>query len=103
MRAYLAALVACALTALTVGASAQEPATRAQRDLTVSGPRAGLERFVALQNSRSPAPAVSAITSLDNGRATAVVSLPADYDSQQLVQTVKEARAAGLSYEYADA
>lgn len=103
MRVYLVALAASVPAALTAGAWAQEAATTVQRDLTVTGPRGGLERFVALQNSRRPPLAVSRITPLDNGRATAVVTFPADRSGNQLVQTAREALAAGLSYEYADA
>ena len=103
MRIYLAALALSVPTTLAAGASEQATVTTVHRDLTVSGPREGLERFVALQASRSPPLAVSTITSLANGRATAVVRFPAGYSGQELVRTTREALAAGLSYEYADA
>ena len=103
MRVHLAALAISLATALPACAAEQEPIGTVQRDLTVTGPREGLERFIALQSSHSPPRATSAVTPLDNGRATVVVTLPAGHGRQELVQTTREARAAGLSYEYADA
>jgi|SRR6478609_9311918 len=103
MRVHLVALAISVATTLPACAAEQEPAATRQRELTVTGPREGLERFVALQASRSPPLATSAVTPLDNGRATVVVTLPAGRGGQELIQTTREALAAGLSYEYADA
>ena len=103
MRVYLAALAVFVATASATCASPQTPVDTVQRDLRVTGPREGLERFVALQGSHSPPLATSAVTPLDNGRATAVVTIPAGLGVQELARTTSEARAAGLSYEYADA
>ena len=103
MRVRLLALAISLVTALPACAAERQPGAAAQRDLTVTGPREELERFVALQGSHTPPLATSPVTPLDNGRATAVVTLPAGYGGQQLVQITREALAAGLSYEYADA
>ena len=103
MRIRLLALALSLVTALPACAAEQESGAPAQRDLTVSGPREELERFVTLQGSHSPPLTASPVTTLDNGRASAVVTLPAGLDGQQLVQITREALAAGLSYEYADA
>ncbi len=71
-----------------------------QKELRVSGPEAGVRRFTTLQNSRRPALTVSELTFRVGEDATAVVSLPADYKSHELLQTTREALAAGLSYEF---
>jgi len=103
MRIHLAALAISVATTLPACAAEQETVATVPRDLTVTGPREGLERFLALQSSHSPPLATSAVIPLDNGRATVVVTLPAGRGGQELAQTTLEARAAGLSYEYADA
>jgi hypothetical protein len=103
MRIYLAALTLSLATAPTASAAEQETVATTQRDLTVTGPREGLERFIALQSSHNPPLAMSAVTPLDNGRAMVVVRLSAGHGGEELVRTTREALAAGLSYEYADA
>jgi hypothetical protein len=104
MRVYLAALALLSVaTAPAASAAEQETVAATQRDLKVTGPREGLERFIALQSSHNPPLATSAVTPLDNGRATAVVTLSAGSSGQELLRTTREALAAGLSYEYADA
>ena len=103
MRVYLATFALSVATAPTASAAEQETVATTHRDLTVTGPREGLERFIALQCSHNPPLATSAITTLDNGRATAVVTLAAGSGGQELLRTTREAIASGLSYEYADA
>jgi len=103
MPVRLLALALSLVTALPACAAGQELGATTQRDLTVSGPREQLERFVALQGSHSPPLATSPVTPLDNGRASAVVTLPAGHGGQELARATREALAAGLSYEYADA
>lgn len=103
MRIYLAALALSAATVHTACAAEQSSAAPAQHHLTVTGPREVIERFLALQGSHNPPLATSVIRPLDDGRVTAVVTLSAGQGDQSLLQTVREARAAGLSYQYADA
>jgi hypothetical protein len=86
------ALVGCARNDHTV--------TTAEKKLTVSGARDGVERFAKLQQSRTPALAVSAIAPLGAGRAEAEVMLPVSFTGKDLVHTTREALAAGLDYKF---
>jgi len=70
------------------------------KHLTVAGPQEGVKRFTKLQGSRRPALEVSAIKPLGGGRAEAKLTLPASYNGGDLVNTTREALAAGLEYEF---
>jgi hypothetical protein len=88
-------------TALLVGCTASAKPTRTiHKELHVVGSEEGVRRFTALQNSRRPALAVSHLTFRVGQEATAVVSLPPSYNGKELVQTTREAIAAGLRYEF---
>jgi hypothetical protein len=88
-------------TALIAGcAGSAKPTATVQKELRVIGPEAGVRRFTALQNSRRPALKVSELTFRVGQDATAVVRLPANYKGGELVQTTREALAAGLNYEF---
>ncbi len=91
--------VATALLSGCTG-SAKPSATFIKKELRVFGPEAGVRRFTTLQNSRRPALTVSELTFRVGHDATAVVSIPADYESDELVQTTREALSAGLNYEF---
>ncbi|MBB3862412.1 hypothetical protein GGQ88_003712 [Novosphingobium hassiacum] len=91
-------LVAMALAALA-GCSGDEH-TKAEQHLMVAGPEDGVNRFAELQRSRRPTLVVSSVRPVGKGRVEAIVSLPAAFSSRELVQTTREALAAGLEYKF---
>jgi hypothetical protein len=72
----------------------------AKQKLTVWGAQDGVKRFARLQQSRSPALAVSEIKPLGAGRAEAEIMLPVSFTGKDLVHTTGEALAAGLEYKF---
>jgi hypothetical protein len=70
-----------------------------QRHLTVSGPRAAIERFIALEEAGNPALLPSAVQSLPGDRSRVRFDIPADYGGDDLVGMTKAAVDAGLSYQ----
>jgi len=102
MRSRHAVLVLAAAASLAACDREQDTVTT-ERHLAVTGPRDSLERFVRLQGSRRPPLAVSGIETLADGRATATVTVPAEFDGEELGHTTREALAAGLSYEFDEA
>ena len=98
---HMKAVVAAFAATLMSGCTAHEANDQAvHKQLIVTGSEAGVRRFVALQNSRRPTLPVSSITFEVGGPATAVVALPSGYSGRELVNTTREALAAGLSYKY---
>lgn len=100
MRPNHAVLVLLAAALLSACDRDQDTVTTAERHLAVTGPRDALERFVRLQGSRRPPLAVSGIGALADGRATATVTIPAEFGGDEINHTAREALAAGLSYEF---
>lgn len=92
-------LLASAASAALIGCSAIDDTSQRVATLVVEGPQSSLERFANLQGSRSPALLVSEFTDLGEGRLEASMALPNDFGDKDLIQTTREALAAGLSYE----
>lgn len=92
-------LLVSAASAALVGCSASDDASERVATLVVEGPQSSLERFANLQGSRRPALLVSEFTDLGEGRLEAAIALPNNFSDKDLVQTTREAVAAGLSYE----
>ena len=92
--------VAIAGAMLSGCAGAAKPTKIVEKELRVFGPEEGVRRFTGLQNSRRPALAVSELTFRPGRDATATVRIPANYTGDELVQTTREALAAGLDYQY---
>jgi hypothetical protein len=97
-------LILVGLASTSFAACEQEPAAVAnvERNLMVSGPRGDVERFVRLQEALSPPLKTWPISELSGGRAQATVTIPADYTTDEVAHTAREAIAAGLTWWFRD-
>ena len=98
--------ILCGLAAVSLAACDRQQVstttTKVDRQLSVTGARDDVERFVALQRSLRPPLETAPVEQLADGRATAVVTIPADRTGKDLVHTTREALAAGLDYKLTD-
>ena len=94
--------VACAFACMVLGGCSQDANERAkvERQLTVTGPKEGLDRFVKLQTTARPVVEVVDVKSLPNGQKVARMRIPVGYDGEDLIHTTREALAADLNYKF---
>lgn len=97
-------MILIGLASTSIAACGQEPATdtNVARNFMVTGPRQDVERFVRLQQALSPPLKTWPISHLPDGRASATVTIPADYAAEDVVHTTREAIAAGLTWWFPD-
>lgn len=97
-------MIVIGLASTSIAACEQAPATitDVERNFMVTGPREDVERFVQLQEALSPPLKTWPISDLSDGRASATVTIPADYTAEDVVHTTREAIAAGLTWWFPD-
>ena len=100
MRVKHIILIAAMLATLPGCNRAEQTVPQVEQNLTVEGPRDGVERFAGQQRSRRLGLAVFAVRPVGNDRVEATVMLPATFTGKDLVHTTREALAAGLEYNY---
>lgn len=95
-------LIALAAFGAVSACTQETTGSEIDRKITVTGSHAGVQRFVALQKSLRPRIATSNIEIRPDGRFSVTATIPVTYSGSDIVQTSREALAAGLSYQFED-